>query len=115
MQIIPWNYALMMAACKLEPALAVGSSIVLKPAEETPLSMALLGGLSQETGFPDGVFNFVTGYGEAAGAALVAHPGVDEISFTGSTEVGKLIVGQAAAISSAYQSSSAAGRRVSRR
>jgi phenylacetaldehyde dehydrogenase len=95
-QIIPWNYPLMMAAYKLAPALAVGCTVVLKPAEQTPLSMGLLGELIQEAGFPDGVFNFVTGYGETAGAALVAHPDVDKISFTGSTEVGKLIVGQAA-------------------
>ena len=91
-QIIPWNYPLMMAAWKLAPALAVGCTIVLKPAEQTPLSALYLGKLIQEAGFPDGVVNIVTGYGETAGAALSAHPDVDKIAFTGSTEVGKLIV-----------------------
>jgi phenylacetaldehyde dehydrogenase len=95
-QIIPWNYPLMMAAYKLAPALAVGCTVVLKPAEQTPLSALLLGELIQEAGFPDGVFNLVTGFGETAGAALSGHPDVDKISFTGSTEVGKLILGQAA-------------------
>jgi len=95
-QIIPWNYPLMMAAYKLAPALAVGCTVVLKPAEQTPLSALLLGELIQEAGFPDGVFNVVTGFGETAGAALVAHHDVDKISFTGSTEVGKQIVAQAA-------------------
>src|SRR5208337_1602115 len=78
------------------PALAVGCCIVLKPAEQTPLSALRLGELIQEAGFPDGVVNIVPGYGETAGAALAAHPGVDKIAFTGSTEVGKLII-QAAA------------------
>jgi len=95
-QIIPWNFPLLMAAWKLGPALAAGCCVVLKPAEQTPLSALLLGELIQEAGFPPGVVNIVTGYGEAAGAPLAAHPQVDKIAFTGSTEVGKMIV-QAAA------------------
>jgi phenylacetaldehyde dehydrogenase len=95
-QIIPWNFPLLMAAWKLGPALATGCTVVLKPAEQTPLSALRLGELIQEAGFPDGVVNIVTGFGETAGAALAAHPGVDKIAFTGSTEVGRLIV-QAAA------------------
>jgi phenylacetaldehyde dehydrogenase len=95
-QIIPWNFPLLMAAWKLGPALAAGCTVVLKPAEQTPLSALRLGELIQEAGIPDGVVNIVPGYGETAGAALAAHPDVDKIAFTGSTEVGKLIV-QAAA------------------
>jgi phenylacetaldehyde dehydrogenase len=95
-QIIPWNFPLLMAAWKLGPALAAGCTVVLKPAEQTPLSALRLGELFAEAGFPEGVVNIVTGYGETAGAALAAHPDVDKIAFTGSTEVGKLIV-QAAA------------------
>jgi phenylacetaldehyde dehydrogenase len=95
-QIIPWNVPLSMAVMKLAPALAAGCAIVLKPAEETPLSALLLGRLIQEAGFPDGVVNIVNGRGETAGAALVAHPDVDKIAFTGSTEVGRLIVREAA-------------------
>ncbi len=95
-QIIPWNFPLLMAAWKLGPALAAGCTVVLKPAEQTPLSALRLGELMQEAGFPEGVVNIVPGYGETAGAALAAHPDVDKIAFTGSTEVGKLIV-QAAA------------------
>jgi phenylacetaldehyde dehydrogenase len=95
-QIIPWNFPLLMAAWKLAPALAAGCTIVLKVAEETPLSALRLGELLQEAGVPDGVVNIVTGFGETAGAALAAHPGVDKVAFTGSTEVGRLIV-QAAA------------------
>jgi phenylacetaldehyde dehydrogenase len=91
-QIIPWNFPLIMATLKLGPALATGCTVVLKPAEQTPLTALLLGELVQEAGFPDGVVNIVTGYGESAGAALAAHPKVDKIAFTGSTEVGKLIV-----------------------
>src|SRR5579862_5418668 len=91
-QIIPWNFPLLMAAWKLGPALATGCCVVLKPAEQTPLTALLLGELIQEAGFPDGVVNIVPGYGETAGAALSAHPKVDKIAFTGSTEVGKLIV-----------------------
>ncbi|REK20644.1 MAG: aldehyde dehydrogenase family protein [Planctomycetota bacterium] len=91
-QIIPWNFPLLMAAWKLGPALATGCTVVLKIAEETPLSGLRLGHLIQDAGFPDGVVNIVTGYGETAGAALAAHPDVDKVAFTGSTEVGKLIV-----------------------
>jgi phenylacetaldehyde dehydrogenase len=91
-QIIPWNFPLLMAAWKLGPALAAGCTIVLKPAEQTPLSALRLGELIEEAGFPEGVVNIVTGLGETAGAALAAHPDVDKIAFTGSTEVGRLIV-----------------------
>ncbi len=90
-QIIPWNFPLMMAAWKLAPALAAGCTVVLKPAEQTPLSALRLGELIQEAGFPDGVVNIVTGDG-ATGAVLAAHPDVDKVAFTGSTEVGKEIV-----------------------
>jgi len=95
-QIIPWNFPLLMAAWKLGPALATGCTVVLKPAEQTPLSVLRLGELIMEAGFPDGVVNIVPGYGETAGAALAAHPDVDKVAFTGSTEVGKLIVHAAA-------------------
>ncbi|HUB95141.1 MAG TPA: aldehyde dehydrogenase family protein [Stellaceae bacterium] len=95
-QIIPWNGPLMMAAWKLSPALATGCTIVLKPAEQTPLTALRLGELIQQAGFPDGVVNIVPGYGPTAGAAIAAHPGVDKVAFTGSGEVGRLIL-QAAA------------------
>src|ERR1700735_5680331 len=95
-QIIPWNFPLLMAAWKLGPALACGCTVVLKPAEQTPLSALRLGELIMEAGFPEGVVNVVPGYGETAGAALAAHPDVDKIAFTGSTEVGKLILHAAA-------------------
>jgi phenylacetaldehyde dehydrogenase len=95
-QIIPWNFPLLMAAWKIGPALAAGCTIVLKPAEQTPLSAILLAEIAAEVGFPPGVLNVVPGYGETAGAAIAAHNGVDKVAFTGSTEVGKLIV-QAAA------------------
>jgi len=95
-QIIPWNFPLLMAAWKLGPALTTGCTVVLKPAEQTPLSALRLGELALEAGLPPGVLNIVTGFGETAGAALAAHPDVDKIAFTGSTEVGRLIV-QAAA------------------
>ena len=95
-QIIPWNFPLLMAAWKLGPALAAGCTVIIKPAEQTPLTCLRLGELIQEAGFPDGVVNIVPGYGETAGAALAAHPDVDKVAFTGSTEVGKLIL-QAAA------------------
>jgi phenylacetaldehyde dehydrogenase len=94
-QIIPWNFPLIMASLKLGPALAVGCTVVLKPAEQTPLTALFLGELIQEAGFPDGVVNIVPGYGETAGAALAAHPDVDKVAFTGSTEVGRLIVNAA--------------------
>jgi phenylacetaldehyde dehydrogenase len=95
-QIIPWNFPLLMAAWKLGPALTTGNTVVLKPAEQTPLSALRLAELIAEAGLPDGVVNVVTGYGETAGAALAAHDDVDKVAFTGSTEVGKLIL-QAAA------------------
>ena len=95
-QIIPWNFPLLMAAWKLAPALATGCTVVLKVAEETPLSALRLGELLQEAGLPDGVVNIVPGFGETAGAALAAHPGVDKVAFTGSSEVGRLIVKAAA-------------------
>ncbi|MFP6564782.1 MAG: aldehyde dehydrogenase family protein [Myxococcota bacterium] len=90
-QIIPWNFPLLMAAWKLAPALACGNTVVLKPAEQTPLTALRLAELVAEAGFPPGVVNVVPGYGPTAGAALAAHPGVDKIAFTGSTEVGRLI------------------------
>jgi len=90
--IVPWNFPLMMAVSKIAPALAAGCTVILKPAEQTPLSAIRLGELVQEVGFPEGVVNIVTGFGETAGAAIVDHPGVDKVSFTGSTEVGKLIL-----------------------
>jgi phenylacetaldehyde dehydrogenase len=92
--IVPWNFPLMMAVSKIAPALAAGCTVVLKPAEQTPLTAIRLGELVQEAGFPDGVINIVTGFGET-GAAIVEHPGVDKVSFTGSTEVGKIILGAA--------------------
>jgi phenylacetaldehyde dehydrogenase len=95
-QIIPWNFPLLMAAWKLGPALTTGNTVVLKPAEQTPLTAIRLAGLIAEAGVPDGVVNVVPGFGETAGAALAAHPMVDKIAFTGSTEVGKLIVHAAA-------------------
>jgi acyl-CoA reductase-like NAD-dependent aldehyde dehydrogenase len=91
-QIIPWNFPLQMASWKLAPALACGNTVVLKPAEQTPLSALRLGELICEAGFPEGVVNIVPGFGETAGAALAAHPDVDKIAFTGSTEVGKKIL-----------------------
>jgi len=89
-QIIPWNFPLLMAAWKLAPALATGNTVVLKPAETTPLTALLLAEICQEAEVPSGVVNIVTGAGDT-GAALVAHPGVDKIAFTGSTEVGRRI------------------------
>jgi phenylacetaldehyde dehydrogenase len=95
-QIIPWNFPLLMAAWKLAPALAAGCTVVLKAAEQTPLSALRLAELVLEAGFPNGVVNILAGYGETAGAALAAHDLVDKVAFTGSTEVGKLIVKAAA-------------------
>ena len=91
-QIIPWNFPLLMAAWKIGPALATGNCVVLKPAEQTPLSALRLGELMIEAGLPEGVVNIVTGFGETAGAALAAHKDVDKVAFTGSTEVGRIIV-----------------------
>jgi acyl-CoA reductase-like NAD-dependent aldehyde dehydrogenase len=96
-QIIPWNFPLLMAAWKLAPALACGNTVVLKPAEQTPVTVLELAKLIQEAGFPEGVVNIIPGYGETAGAALASHPGIDKIAFTGSTEIGKVIAKSAAA------------------
>jgi len=95
-QIIPWNYPLLMAAWKLAPALAAGCTCVLKPAEQTPLTALEIADWFGDAGFPPGVVNIVTGFGETAGAPLVAHPSVNKIAFTGSASVGKLIVKSAA-------------------
>jgi len=95
-QIIPWNFPILMAAWKLGPALAAGCTLILKPAEQTPLTALYLGQLALESGFPPGVLNILPGFGETAGAAIAAHPGVAKVAFTGSTEVGKLIVRAAA-------------------
>lgn len=94
--ITPWNFPLSLATWKVAPALACGNAIILKPAEQTPLTAIRLAELAGEVGFPAGVFNVVPGFGETAGAALVAHPGVDAIAFTGSTEVGKIVMRSAA-------------------
>src|ERR1700683_1387397 len=91
-QIIPWNYPLLMAAWKLAPAIAAGCCCVLKPAEQTPLTALEFATYLEEVGLPPGVVNIINGFGETAGAALVAHPGVDKVAFTGSTEGRKLIV-----------------------
>ncbi len=90
--IVPWNSPIVLTAMKIAPAMAAGCTMVLKPAEDTSLTAIRLGELMVEAGFPPGVFNIVTGLGSAAGAALAAHPGVDKIAFTGSTETGKRIV-----------------------
>ncbi len=95
-QIIPWNYPLVMASWKLAPAIAAGCTCVLKPAEQTPLTMMEVANWFEGLGLPPGVVNVVNGMGETAGAALVAHPGVDKIAFTGSAAVGKIIVKSAA-------------------
>ncbi|HEX2091326.1 MAG TPA: betaine-aldehyde dehydrogenase [Longimicrobiaceae bacterium] len=96
-QIIPWNYPFQMAAWKVAPALACGNTVILKPAEQTPLTALELARIGEEAGLPPGVLNVVPGFGETAGAALVGHPDVDKIAFTGSTAVGKLIQREAAA------------------
>jgi acyl-CoA reductase-like NAD-dependent aldehyde dehydrogenase len=95
-QVIPWNFPTAMASWKLAPALAFGNCAILKPAEETPLSALFIARLAQEAGLPDGVLNVLTGDGPTTGAPLVSHPGVDKIAFTGSTEVGKIIMKEAA-------------------
>lgn len=95
-QIIPWNFPFMMAAWKIAPALATGCTVVLKPAEQTPLSALYLAKLVKEAGFPDGVVNIVNGFGDVAGDALVKHPDVNKIAFTGSTAVGQSIMKEAA-------------------
>lgn len=94
--IVPWNFPLGIAVRSVAPALAAGCTVVLKPAEETPLSALRLASLAQEVGFPDGVLNVVTGFGEEAGAALVRHPQVRGVTFTGSAETGRKIMAQAA-------------------
>uniref|UniRef100_A0A3Q3N752 Aldehyde dehydrogenase 1 family, member A2 n=1 Tax=Mastacembelus armatus TaxID=205130 RepID=A0A3Q3N752_9TELE len=90
-QIIPWNFPLMMTAWKLGPAIACGNTVVLKPAEQTPLTCLYMAALIKEAGFPPGVINILPGFGPTAGAAIASHMGIDKVAFTGSTEVGKLI------------------------
>jgi acyl-CoA reductase-like NAD-dependent aldehyde dehydrogenase len=94
--IIPWNFPLLMAAWKLAPALAAGNTCILKPAEETPLTALRLGEVLVEAGVPAGVVNILTGYGVPTGAAITAHPGIDKVAFTGSTEVGRKVMAAAA-------------------
>lgn len=94
-QIIPWNYPLAMASWKIGPAIATGNTIVLKLAENTPLSMLYVGKLVVEAGFPPGVINIVNGYGRVAGAAIASHPGIDKVAFTGSTATGKAVMAMA--------------------
>ncbi|XP_022701443.1 aldehyde dehydrogenase, mitochondrial-like [Varroa jacobsoni] len=91
-QIIPWNFPLLMQAWKLGPALATGNTVVMKPAEQTPLTSLYVAQLVKEAGFPPGVVNLLPGYGETAGRAIAVHPDADKVAFTGSTEVGKLIM-----------------------
>jgi len=95
-QIIPWNFPLLMQAWKFAPALACGCTVVLKPAEQTPLTALRVGELALEAGFPEGVINIVPGFGPTAGAAIAGHANIDKVAFTGSTEVGKLILKAAA-------------------
>jgi len=91
-QIIPWNFPLLMAAWKLGPALACANTVILKPAEQTPLTALRLGELLMEAGVPDGVVNIITGFGPGAGSSIAEHPEIDKVAFTGSTEVGKIIL-----------------------
>jgi aldehyde dehydrogenase (NAD+) len=95
-QIIPWNFPMLMLAWKLAPALAMGNTVVMKPAEQTPLSALRIGELIVEAGFPEGVVNLLPGFGPTAGAAIARHMDVDKVAFTGSTEVGQLIMEAAA-------------------
>ena len=95
-QIIPWNYPMLMQAWKLAPALATGNTVVMKPAEQTPLSALRIGELIVEAGFPEGVVNLVPGFGPTAGAAIAHHMDVDKVAFTGSTAIGRLIMEAAA-------------------
>jgi aldehyde dehydrogenase (NAD+) len=95
-QIIPWNFPMLMQAWKLAPALATGNTVVMKPAEQTPLSALRIGELIVEAGFPEGVVNLLPGFGPTAGAAIARHMEVDKVAFTGSTEVGHLIMEAAA-------------------
>jgi phenylacetaldehyde dehydrogenase len=94
--ITPWNAPLMMAVSKIAPALAAGCTVVLKPAEQTPLTTLRLGQLILDVGFPEGVVNILTGFGDTVGAAMTAHPGIDKVTFTGSTDVGRIIIRAAA-------------------
>ena len=91
-QIIPWNFPLSMASWKIAPALACGNTVILKPAEQTPLTALLLGELILEAGLPDGVVNIITGFGPGAGSSIAEHPDIDKVAFTGSGEVGRLIL-----------------------
>ena len=111
-QIIPWNFPLLMLAWKIAPALATGNTVVLKPAEFTPLTALAFAEICQEIGLPAGVVNIVTGDG-ATGAALVKHPEVDKIAFTGSTEVGRAIRSATARVTSGCPLNWAANRRSS--
>ncbi|MBW8885729.1 MAG: aldehyde dehydrogenase family protein, partial [Planctomycetia bacterium] len=95
-QIIPWNFPMLMVAWKWGPALAAGCTIVMKPAEQTPLTCLRLARLAQKAGIPDGVINIVPGYGPTAGAAIAKHPGIDKIAFTGSGETAQIIMRDAA-------------------
>ncbi|KAK8781926.1 hypothetical protein V5799_016733 [Amblyomma americanum] len=91
-QIIPWNGPIVMVAAKLGPALAMGNTVVLKPAEQTPLTALLVASYVVEAGFPPGVVNIVPGYGKTAGSAVASHPDINKVAFTGSTQVGRLIL-----------------------
>ncbi|KAJ4444438.1 Aldehyde dehydrogenase [Periplaneta americana] len=95
-QIIPWNFPAVMAIWKLAPALATGCTVVLKPAEQTPLTALHIAALTKEAGFPDGVVNVIPGYGPTAGGAITSHPDITKVAFTGSTEVGRIIMAAAA-------------------
>jgi len=90
--IVPWNFPLLMAVTKVAPALACGNTAILKPAEQTPLTALRLGEILLEAGIPEGVVNVITGFGPGAGSSIAEHPDIDKVSFTGSTEVGKLIL-----------------------
>merc|ERR1712203_344965 len=96
-QIIPWNFPLLMQAWKLGPALAMGNTVVMKPAEQTTLSALFVADLIREVGFPEGVVNMVPGFGPTAGSAITTHLDVDKVAFTGSTEVGQIVAKEAAA------------------
>ena len=112
--ITPWNYPLHQIAAKVAPAMVAGCTVVLKPSEVTPLNAFLLAEIFDEVGLPAGVFNLVTGYGPVVGEAIAAHPGIDMVSFTGSTRAGRRVSELAAATDQAASpSSSAASRRTS--
>src|SRR5688572_14608997 len=91
-QIVPWNFPLLMAAWKIAPAIAVGNTVILKPASATPITAVVLGEICREAGVPDGVVNVLTGPGKEIGEALVGHPGVDKVAFTGETETGRRVL-----------------------